>query len=344
MPAWWSCARRREHEDGAAGERVVPRVGEAGFAERVGEHRRRAGGTRWTSGRYEYASASCASARPSSGTAPRNQIVLPARSTGFVGTAASRATKRPPRRRHARDLAEHGRELDEVAQREPADDAVEAAVAERKLRASPRTSGALGVRGGEHAGRVVDADRRGSRCDATSLARSPVPHARSRTSDPAGSSSSATVCLRHPRSSPSEITRFMRSYRGASAVEHPLDGAALLVALGERTVASRARPSRLGSFPAGLVARGRELGRVADRFEMLLRDLEQHAPEVVRDERGDGGQQRAERVDETLRLLVVGRARRPGADGARARRTSRPRRRRSRGSPRGDGARARAGR
>ena len=39
---------------------------------------------------------------------------------------------------------------------------------------------------------------------------------------------------------------------------------------------------------------------------MFLRDLEQHAPEVVRDERGDGGEQRAKRLDETLGLLAVG--------------------------------------
>ena len=45
---------------------------------------------------------------------------------------------------------------------------------------------------------------------------------------------------------------------------------------------------------------------LADRLEVLLRDREQHAPEVVLDERGDRGQQRAERVDEPLGLLVVG--------------------------------------
>ena len=57
---------------------------------------------------------------------------------------------------------------------------------------------------------------------------------------------------------------------------------------------------------AGLGAGRRELVSLADRLEVLLRDLEQHAAEVVRDERGDRGQQRAERVDEPLGLLVVG--------------------------------------
>src|SRR5262249_34204247 len=47
-------------------------------------------------GRYEYASPSRVRRRPRSGTAPRNQIALPARSNGFVGTAASSAANRPP--------------------------------------------------------------------------------------------------------------------------------------------------------------------------------------------------------------------------------------------------------
>ena len=37
-----------------------------------------------------------------------------------------------------------------------------------------------------------------------------------------------------------------------------------------------------------------------------MRDLEQHAPEVMRDERGDGREQCAERLDEPFGLLVVG--------------------------------------
>ena len=44
---------------------------------------------------------------------------------------------------------------------------------------------------------------------------------------------------------------------------------------------------------------------------MLLRDLEQHAAEVVGDERRDGRQQRAERVDEALGPHVVGEVARP---------------------------------
>ena len=78
---------------------------------------------------------------------------------------------------------------------------------------------------------------------------------------------------------------------------------------GQRAVASEHRRAHERPLPAGLLARGGELARVADRFEVLLRDLEQHAAEVVGDERGDGGQQRAERLDQPLGLLVVGRGR-----------------------------------
>ena len=50
----------------------------------------------------------------------------------------------------------------------------------------------------------------------------------------------------------------------------------------------------------------RELGVLTDALEVLLRDREQHAAEVVGDERGDRGEQHAERGDELLGLLVVG--------------------------------------
>ena len=62
----------------------------------------------------------------------------------------------------------------------------------------------------------------------------------------------------------------------------------------------------LPGFPTGLVARRGELVGVADGLEVLLCDLEQHRTEVVRDERGDRRQQRAERVDEQVGLLGVG--------------------------------------
>ena len=175
-------------------------------------------------------------------------------------------------------------------------------------------------------------------------ARSPVPHARSSTSDPVGSPSSATRVRAPAAIEPERDHAVHAVVLRRDAVEHPLDrcGASRHLRAANRRVGSAA--ITIGSFPAGLVARRGELGRVADRFEMLLRDLEQHAAEVVRDECGDGGEQRAERLDETLRLLVVGQVGRAAADDARARRTSRPRRRRSRGSPRGGAARARAGR
>ena len=131
-------------------------------------------------------------------------------------------------------------------------------------------------------GREVDADRRGSRARHESRQRSPVPHARSRTSDPLGGDPSAsTVRRRQPLVEPERDHAVHAVVPGREPVEHALDRVVLLVALGQRAVASGGRPSRLGPFPAGLVARGRELGRVADRFEVLLRDLEQHAAEVV---------------------------------------------------------------
>ena len=110
-------------------------------------------------GRYRYASASCARSRPMTGTAPRNQTALPARSTGFDGTAASSAANRPPDAQHASDLREHGRERDEVAQREPADDAVERRRCEREDGAVAPHQRRGRSRGVEHAGRDVDADR-----------------------------------------------------------------------------------------------------------------------------------------------------------------------------------------
>ena len=51
---------------------------------------------------------------------------------------------------------------------------------------------------------------------------------------------------------------------------------------------------------------GRKLGFVTDRFQVLLRDFEQHALEVMRHKCGDGRKQRAERLDQSFRLFVVG--------------------------------------
>ena len=89
------------------------------------------------------------------------------------------------------------------------------------------------------------------------------------------------------------------------AVEHPLDRVALGVALRQRAVAAEHRRVHARSQP-GSLARSGELAGIADGLEVLLRDLEQHAAEVVRDQRGDRGQQGAERVDQPRGLLVVG--------------------------------------
>ena len=130
-----------------------------------------------------------------------------------------------------------------------------------------------------------------------------MPQARSRISEPVGEIQLGDGVPAPTAVEPERDHPVHAVVPGRDAVEHPLDGAALLVALGERTVTSEdGHHDSARSQPGSLHAR-RELGRVADRFEMLLCDLEQHAPKVVRDERGDGGQQRAERFDETLRLL-----------------------------------------
>ena len=231
--------------------------------------------------------------------------------------AAEQRVRRAPRRRgrrsdrrgaaRARLSLNTDVEIDEVAQREPADDAVEAAVAKRELRGVAAHEGCAGVRGGEHPGREVDADRRGGRGVARSRQRSPVPHARSRTASPSGSPSAATVCSRQRAVEPERDHAVHAVVPRRDTVEHPPRrcGASRRPRAARRCAPSTAIGDS-ARFPAGLVARGGELGRIADRLEMLLRDLEQHAPEVVRDERGDGGEQRAERVDEPLGLLGVG--------------------------------------
>ena len=90
--------------------------------------------------------------------------VAGAEQRGWSGTVASSAAKRPPGRSDARALAEHGVEVDEVAQREPARHAVDAAVAQRERARRRRARAArVGVRGREHPGREVDADRRVAR-------------------------------------------------------------------------------------------------------------------------------------------------------------------------------------
>ena len=77
------------------------------------------------------------------------------------------------------------------------------------------------------------------------------------------------------------MTRFMRSYRGARRSNMPSTASCLASPSGQRAVVAEDRRAHCARSQPGSFARGRELGRVADRFEVLLRDLEQHAAEVV---------------------------------------------------------------
>ncbi len=168
-----------------------------------------------------------------------------------------------------------------------------------------------------------------------------MPHARSSTSDPPGRPSSSTVWRRHPRSSPSEITRFMRSYVGATRSNMVSTDAALLVAFGQFARAAGVGGGGHECPSRGFVARRGELGR-AHRPP-------RGAPARPRGARCGSGARRAwsrsgaasgTRRRGARRLLVVGQVGVLQRVDARARRTSRPRRRRSRASPRGDASRA----
>ena len=195
---------------------------------------------------------------------------------------------------------------------------------------------------GEHARREVDADRpvarvgerrgRGRRCRTRGRARAAPAGSRSVRD---GGTPPADVHAERQHAVEEVVAR-------RDAVEHRLDRVRLL----GRRAATRSRRvdrcwvttvSGLRRFePArGLGGDRRELVLLADRLEVLLRDLEQHAAEVVRDERGDRGQQHAERGDELVGLLVVGAIGRRAAACARSCRTARPPARRCRGSTRG---------
>ena len=144
--------------------------------------------------------------------------------------------------------------------------------------------------------------------------RSPVPHARSSTRAP------ATSCERVHRRAPPRDVHAEREQpveevvARRDAVEHLLDDARLLVARRGAARGVRSRRSSdvdrpLSSRRAASTLAAAISCVLADRLEVLLRDREQHAAEVVLDERGDRGQQRAERLDESLGLLVVGEVR-----------------------------------
>ena len=214
MPAWWSCARPREQEHRTAGERGVrARRAKPARREPACERRRAAGGTRCTSGGSGRPRRRARATRPSSGTAPRNQTAFPARMSGLVGTVASSAAKRPPARSTRAHSREHRVEVDEVAQREPAHDAVEARRRRTGARApSARTSGASVCAAASMPAEKSTPIGVDSRRAARSRQRSPVPHARSSTRGAGRDARARRPCAgASRRSSPSEMTRFMRS-------------------------------------------------------------------------------------------------------------------------------------
>ena len=261
---------------------------------------------------------------------------VPARITGFVGTVASSAANRPPgrsTRAHSANTASRSTKL-------------------RSANPHVMPSSAPSGKGSTRR-RPARAARRCARpsipaeksrpigvqpAPARSRQRSPVPHARSRTRDPGRDAELVDGAAAPPAVEAERDDAVHAVVRGASRSNMPSTAPAWC----RPGAARRRRPStgaHTRSQPGSL--RGGELARVADGLEVLLRDLEQHAAEVVRDERGDGREQRAERVDEPLGLLVVGEVRvlersahvlvehldRVGGD---------------RASRRGDGARARA--
>ena len=124
-----------------------------------------------------------------------------------------------------------------------------------------------------------------------------MPHARSSTREPATSSSecdggAAPRDVHAERQHPVE-----QVVTGRDPVEHLFDDARFLLAdrepvLGLDHVAAPDCDGARLELACRLRARGRELVVFADRLEVLLRDGEQHAPEVVLDERGHRRQQR----------------------------------------------------
>ena len=213
---------------------------------------------------------------------------------GSWGTAASSATKRPPRREDTRALGEHHVEIHEVAQRESADDAVEVGVAEREQRGVAAHERRAGV-GGRRACRPTR--RRPRRRSRTHRGRGrgrPF-HTRGRAREPVRASPSAvTACAPPATVEPERDDAVHPLVPRREAVEHRFDRARASPRPPGASRARRGPASRVG-VPAGLAAGRGELAGVADRLEVLLRHLEQHVAEVVRDERGDRGQQGAER-------------------------------------------------
>ena len=132
---------------------------------------------------------------------------------------------------HAGELGEERRQVDEVAQGEPARHAVDAAVGDREAQdvgLDPRRSAAVGA---QHPEAEVDRDRLRWPAAARSTHRSPVPLARSSTLLPAGNAS-AVDCVAPPAHVEAERHHPVDEVvaRG-DGVEHLAHGPDLLVAL-----------------------------------------------------------------------------------------------------------------
>ena len=140
--------------------RDVDEAGRADHREQLGPA---AGRYAVDAGRYAYARRS-ESRPPTNGTTWRNQKSCTARAGALVGSATSSSATRPRGRRTRAHSASTGREVDEVAQREPAREAVERAVGERQAQRRRRARAARRcARPRSMPGREVDADRRVAR-------------------------------------------------------------------------------------------------------------------------------------------------------------------------------------
>ena len=186
-------------------------VGEPGAARAWRACRRRRAGRRPTSagsGRRPPSEQQTADARHDLAEVDRRG---PSAGRGFVGSATSSSAMRPPGRSTRASSAKNGVEVDEVAQREPARDAVDRAVGHRQAEGVGLDAAARGAGGGQHAERQVDADRpRARRAAARGRSRRCRRRGRARRR-PAAGASVRVARLRHRTSRPNVMTRFTRS-------------------------------------------------------------------------------------------------------------------------------------
>ena len=152
------------------------------------------------------------SSPPIAGTHRPNHISKPASHERVLGGRHLEHRQTSARRASTRAAsASEAAEIGEVAQRVPADDAVDRT--RSRTGAPARRPGRPG-RGGDGPTACRPRGRSpplGSPRRATRAARSPVPQARSRTTEPAGRPSASTVRARQRRSSPKVMTRLTRS-------------------------------------------------------------------------------------------------------------------------------------